>query len=199
MLDEAGQQLIGTPGEAGLESPLPDPAIGGVVRPNAQGGGIQGFLAFVVQGEAEVAPKIGSSIALTRGAVTVQEYVPVGDATIALRGSVSALAGPDIPVQFLLSVGGNNTLRGFPQDRLLGRGSAVANGELRFPIWWRFGGVAGVDAGNVWNSVREIGVQRWKANAVAGLRFYMNTFVVRADVGVSSETTGIYFNFGQIF
>jgi hypothetical protein len=34
---------------------------------------------------------------------------------------------------------------------------------------------------------------------VAGLRFYMNTFVVRCDVGFGKETTGLYFNFGQVF
>jgi hypothetical protein len=37
------------------------------------------------------------------------------------------------------------------------------------------------------------------AKPVAGLRFYMNTFVVPCDVGFGKETTGLYFNFGQVF
>jgi hypothetical protein len=36
-------------------------------------------------------------------------------------------------------------------------------------------------------------------NAVAGLRFSMETFVVRADVGFGRESTGFYLNFGHLF
>jgi len=39
----------------------------------------------------------------------------------------------------------------------------------------------------------------WIINQVLGLRFYMDDFIVRLDVGFGSETTGIYFNFGHIF
>lgn len=32
-----------------------------------------------------------------------------------------------------------------------------------------------------------------------GLRYYLQNFVVRFDMGFSGEGTGIYFNFGHIF
>ncbi len=115
------------------------------------------------------------------------------------RLDIQQLIGDKIPVQFLLPIGGNLTLRGFSQDRFLDKGSALINAELRFPIWWRFGGIAGIDAGRVFPSPAEFSFDRWKISPAAGLRFYMNNFVVRADIGISSETVGFYFNFGHLF
>jgi outer membrane protein insertion porin family len=71
--------------------------------------------------------------------------------------------------------------------------------EFRIPIFWRFGGVLGVDAGRVWRKLSEFDLNNWATNAVIGLRLHMDTFIVRLDVGVSKETTGLYLNFGQVF
>ena len=118
---------------------------------------------------------------------------------LALRAMVQGVLGSNLPVQVLPSVGGNTTVRGSPQDRFLDDIAAVVNAELRFPIYWRFGGVAGFDAGRVWHTLADADLARWAANPVAGLRFYRDTFIVRLDVGFGRETTGVYFNFGQLF
>jgi hemolysin activation/secretion protein len=118
---------------------------------------------------------------------------------LALRVGVQGLMGSDLPVQVLMPIGGSTTLRGSPQDRYLDKVAAVANTEVRFPIFWRFGGVAGFDFGKVWSELKDFDLRRWAVNPVAGLRFYMNTFVVRCDVGFGKETTGLYFNFGHVF
>ncbi len=78
--------------------------------------------------------------------------------------------------------------------------SIVFNSEFRFPIFWRVGGIVGFDAGKVWG-ISDFGVvnQFLAYNPVLGLRFYADTFVVRVDVGIGSETTGVYFNFRHIF
>lgn len=99
----------------------------------------------------------------------------------------------------LLPMGGNNTLRGSPQDRYLDCISAVVNMEIRFPVYWRLGGVVGMDAGKVWHRISEVDVKGWASNLVAGFRFRMETFVVRLDFGVGAEHTGVYLNFGQMF
>lgn len=99
----------------------------------------------------------------------------------------------DVNYQIQLPLGGNNTLRGLPQDRYLSMSLALINSEFRFPILWRFGGIAGVDLGNSEST------PDWIINPLIGLRFYMDNFVVRFDVGFGSETTGIYFNFGHVF
>ncbi|MGD0338501.1 MAG: BamA/TamA family outer membrane protein [Bacteroidota bacterium] len=157
---------------------------------------------LVLQGEAEWAPRCGlSNVAFARFAGWFQHYSVLfyPKTILALRCGVQGLVGEDLPVQVLMSIGGNNNLRGSPQDRYLDRTSALYNAELRFPIYWRFGGVIGLDGGNVWSSLSKIGFARWAMNPTAGLRFYFDTFVVRLDVGFGKETTGFYFNFGQIF
>lgn len=99
----------------------------------------------------------------------------------------------EVNYQLQLPLGGNNTLRGLPQDRYLSNSTVLINSEFRFPIWWRLGGIAGVDLGNSEST------SDWIINPVVGLRFYMDNFVVRFDVGFGKETTGIYFNFGHVF
>jgi outer membrane protein assembly factor BamA len=123
----------------------------------------------------------------------------LGDLVLAVRGGMGGLLGDDLPVQVLLPVGGGNTVRGSPQDRLLDYMAAVVNIEFRFRIIWRLGGLVGADGGRVWHRVREMGFSAWQTNVVAGLRFLMDTFVVRLDVGLGRETTGFYLNFGQLF
>ncbi len=92
-----------------------------------------------------------------------------------------------------IPIGGNNTIRGLPQSRYLSNLATIINEEIRFPIIGRFGGIAGVDFGNT------PAKNFWIINPVVGLRFYMNNFVVRFDVGFDKNNTGIYFNFGHIF
>lgn len=63
----------------------------------------------------------------------------------------------------------------------------------------QFGGIVGIDAGRVAPTPRLLSVADWAVTPVTGLRFYMDTFVVRADVGFGKETMGLYFNFGHVF
>jgi outer membrane protein assembly factor BamA len=156
----------------------------------------------VLQGEVEFAPKTGlSNTSYTSLTLWFQHYYTLfyPKTVMALRLGLRDLIGDSLPVQVLLPIGGGSTLRGLPQDRFLGKTAAVANAEIRFPIFWRLGGVAGFDAGKVWSSPSKIDFSRWAANYVLGLRFYMDTFVVRADIGFSKETTGFFLNFGHIF
>lgn len=157
---------------------------------------------LVLQGDAEVAPGFfPGNISFARYGLAVQHYRPViwASTTLALRFMLQSLTGENLPVQVLLPVGGNATLRGSTQDRYIDCVSAVLNAEVRFPVYRRLGGVLGVDAGKVWHTLRALDLSRWAANPTIGLRLTMETFVVRVDVGIGNETTGFYFNFGQLF
>jgi len=156
----------------------------------------------VVKLEFERAPASGwGNVQFSRYAGTIQYYLPVftHGVVLALRTTTTVLEGDALPLQVLLPVGGNSTLRGSPQDRYLDRVAAVANAELRFPLYKRLGGVAALDAGRVFHALSEFGLTRWAVNPTAGLRLIMETFVVRLDVGFGKETTGFYLNFGQVF
>lgn len=103
--------------------------------------------------------------------------------------------------QFLaIPVGGNSTLRGVPADKYRFNSAFLLNSELRFPIWWRFGGIGGVDIG--YGSNKDLYPENevdWIINPVIGLRFFMDNFIVRADVGFYKGDIGFYLNFGHIY
>lgn len=103
--------------------------------------------------------------------------------------------------QFLaIPVGGNSTLRGVPADKYRFYSALIFNNELRFPIWWRFGGISGIDVG--YGSNKDLypeGKIDWIVNPVVGLRFFMDNFIVRADVGFYKDDIGFYLNFGHIY
>ena len=156
----------------------------------------------VLEAQAHVAPAAWTNdVPWTRVSVTAQQYSVLffPQTVFAFRLMGSTLFGDDLPIQILQSLGGNRLLRGSPQDRYLDRTLLLFNGELRFPMWWRFGGILGFDAGKVWSEPSKIDLSRWAANPVVGLRFAMETFIVRLDVGFGHETTGVYFNFDHIF
>lgn len=157
---------------------------------------------LVLQGEAEFAIKTKfSNVQFSRISTLFQYYSILfyPKTVMALRLWVQSLFGEELPIQVLLPVGGNRTIRGYPQDRFLGKSSAVINAELRFPIFWKLGGILGFDAGKVWNSLSEIDLPGWAINPTFGLRFYMSNFIVRVDIGLGKDSTGLYFNFGHIF
>ncbi len=157
---------------------------------------------LVVQGEYEYVPpwKL-SNVDFSRYGLWFQAYslTPLLGTIFALRSGLQVLDGQNLPVQVLLPIGGGGTLRGDPQDRFLDKISAVINVEMRFPLFWRFGGILGCDAGKVWSELGQLDLREWVVDPVAGLRFYFDTFIVRLDAGVGSETTGVYLNFGQLF
>lgn len=125
--------------------------------------------------------------------LTFQSYLKLKDPGVILATRLMLNTVTETSYQNLLSLGGNKSIRGLPQDRYLSSSSILLNEELRIPIWWRFGGVLGVDIGNSKTT------PEWILNPVVGLRFYMDNFIVRADFGFSEESTGFYFNFGHLF
>jgi len=162
---------------------------------------------IVLQAEIEHIPDLeANDVPHTRYTATLQYYRPLiaPDVVFAFRAIARDLEGADLPVQVLLPIGGVNTMRGMAQDRFLDSASALVNAEIRFPLLWRFGGVAGVDAGKVWNMAGKFDLDGWARNLALGLRFYLETFVVRMDIGFGRDAfgesnTGFYFNFGHLF
>jgi hemolysin activation/secretion protein len=156
--------------------------------------------------DAEYAPKISfNNEDYLKLGLTFQNYLTLFEPQIVFASRlVGQIIFPDnVPIQLQLPIGGNNTLRGLPQDRYLSASTLIINNEIRFPIWWRFGGIVGLDVGctgsttdyEFWNPQ----LSGWIVNPVLGLRFYMDNFIVRFDVGFGNEITGVYFNFGHIF
>ena len=155
---------------------------------------------IVLQADAEYAPPAGNVTFYQAGAAFQYYATLMYPRTVfAFRIAGQTIDGPDIPLQFLLPLGGNKTIRGYPENRFLGRTMFLTTAELRFPLIWRFGAILAMDAGNIWMTPSDVSFSGWKTGPAVGLRFFMDTFVVRADLGFSAETSGFYLNFGHIF
>ncbi|MFC1500464.1 BamA/TamA family outer membrane protein [Candidatus Zixiibacteriota bacterium] len=162
---------------------------------------------IVLQGEVEHIPDTFSNdVPHTRLSGWFHYFRMIRDPGVifAFRAIAQDLEGEGLPVQVLLPVGGVNTMRGMAQDRFLDSASALINAEVRFPLYRRLGGVVGFDAGKVWNMSRNFDLERWASNLAVGLRYYLETFVVRVDIGFGQDAfgeknTGFYFNFGHLF
>jgi len=177
-------------------------SITGALRYDSRNSTVNPSSGTVFEGNYETAiDGLGGTSGFTKYGITVQGYVPVifNDLVLAGRVAFVSVGGDNVPQQLLVTVGGNGTLRGSTQDRFIDRTAGVINGEMRFPIYRRLAGVGGIDLGRVWGSTKQLGTAGWHVNPTAGLRFVMETFVVRLDVGFGQETTGVYFNFGQLF
>jgi outer membrane protein assembly factor BamA len=156
----------------------------------------------VIQGELDWTPNTSwNNIYFHQWSFWFQYYSTIlfANTVFAARFGTMSIIGDNLPIQLLIPIGSNRTLRGYPQDRFLDKSAGLVNLELRFPIYWRFGGLIAADFGRVWHSFDQFSLDNWHSNAVAGLRFYMDTYVVRVDLGLSQESFGIYFNFGHIF
>ena len=157
---------------------------------------------FVAEEDIEWAPSADvGNMKFFRSSTWLQSYnpLPFWKTTLALRGGMQLLSADDPPIQILVPVGGGSSIRGYPQDRYLDRVAVIFNAEVRFPLFFRFGGIVGYDVGKVWRNLNEVDIPRWISSPVAGLRYYFDTFVVRFDVGFGKETTAFYINFGQLF
>ena len=120
----------------------------------------------------------------------------------AFRALVEKISGGKIPLFEMPVLGGDSertAMRGYKLNRFIDKGKFLTNAEYRFPIWRKLGGNLFVDAGFVWPSLTEIDLNKTVVDIGWGLRYYLENFVVRFDMGFSEEGMGIYFNFGHVF
>ncbi len=117
---------------------------------------------------------------------------------LAARLFIQTLSGRP-PIQALSTIGGGWTARGYKVDRFKDNALSLISLEYRFPIFKQLGGVVFEDMGRVYNSFKYLSVKDWHMDSGLGLRYYLDNFVVRMDVGLSNEGVRIYFNFGHVF
>jgi outer membrane protein insertion porin family len=111
------------------------------------------------------------------------------------------------------NAGGTESVRGYSQDALTaydffgaplgGTKLLVVNGELRTPLFWRFGGVLFGDAGNTFAESQPIRFRDLGVGVGVGLRINTPLAPVRIDVGFprSFGVSGYrwHFSIGQMF
>jgi hypothetical protein len=109
---------------------------------------------------------------------------------------------------FRNGLGGHRTLRGFRQDRFVGRAMALLNGELRW-TFTRFRikrqelaliAVPFLDTGRSFDDAGALTARDWRTSVGGALRFSWNlATIVTIDYARSSEDAGFYVNFNHLF
>lgn len=158
-------------------------------------------------------PKLGSDLPFVRYLSQQFYFRPVGSSAVlasAVRLGLGAGLGQDrdLVESEKFYAGGSTTVRGFAEDSLGGIGGnslLVLNQEVRFPIYRWFRGVAFLDAGNVFPTIRDLSPGRLAVGTGFGLRVNAPFAVLRVDFGMpltdrDREPLGRwYFAFGQTF
>jgi outer membrane protein assembly factor BamA len=79
-------------------------------------------------------------------------------------------------------------VRAFGQDRLTteaGNAVLILNQELRFPLFWRIGGVGFFDAGNIYRNASSLKAWDLRYSPGVGLRFNTPFLLLRFDMGLN--------------
>ncbi|MFL5310140.1 MAG: Omp85 family outer membrane protein [Myxococcales bacterium] len=152
------------------------------------------------------------------GTARAMGFVPIGGRVVLAARVVGDALTPGTPlfelarfggVDPLEGVGGERSVRGIPKARFIGRVKALATVETRVRLAdarvldrrVSFGAVAFFDTGRVWQLNGDDGrFFDFHSGAGGGLRAYHREFVLRLDVGTSSErSANFYITFGSFF
>jgi len=164
---------------------------------------------------------IGSEAEFGRVFLETSYYHPLSRRVVwasALRagGAWPFGAGEDVPISEHFFAGGDNTVRGFPRDRLGpidpvsgdplgGELSLIYNQEVRFPIWRSLRGVAFYDGGNVFSVPDDLSARDLRSVLGVGLRLNTPIGPLRLDYGrvldrkEGEDPGALYFSIGQAF
>jgi outer membrane protein assembly factor BamA/autotransporter translocation and assembly factor TamB len=162
--------------------------------------------------------ELGSELDYLRTLIRGSYYQPLGPIVLAGNMRLGRLLprGGDVPLtvfDLFFNAGGSESVRGYSQDSLSGYeffgaplgGSKllVFNGELRTPLFWRFGGVLFADAGNTFAESQPITLHGLGVGIGVGLRINTALAPIRIDVGFprsfGQSVARWHFSIGQMF
>jgi outer membrane protein assembly factor BamA len=120
---------------------------------------------------------------------------------MALRGMVERVDGSSLPFFELSDLGGDDTLRGFGENRFLDEGRVLLNAEERIKVFHIMYGDVRTDielavfaeAGRIFKNFNDLGSGKIQAVVGGGIRFLAGAQIVaKIDVGVGSEGMAIF-------
>lgn len=145
---------------------------------------------------------IGSSFNFTYLNVLFQKYWQLMPKHILAAQAKARYGFGDVPFLDLSTVGNDDLLRGYPKNRFKDVNFLGAQVEYRFPLFWRFGMVTFLGAGDVFNAHSNLSLDKLKYSIGAGLRFAidpMERLNIRIDYGHGREGGNYYFVVAESF
>ncbi len=143
----------------------------------------------------------GSDFSYQRLSADVSHYQSIGKNVLALN-AVAVLSNGDVPFHQMPVIGGTKRMRGYFEGKYRDNNLLILQGEYRFPLYKRFGGVAFGGFGQVSDKLENIASNPIRYNFGAGLRFTLDQaqhINIRADYGIGYKSTGFYLTVGEAF
>ena len=148
------------------------------------------------------------------------QYFPIVDGVVFVYSLRAWWAKPldgkvSVPIRERFFLGGRTTVRGFDENALGPAGSAghplggdfatIVNTELRFPLYFGFGGVVFVDGGGLYLQKQPVRFDDFRRSAGPGIRYVTPVGAISLEYGVKldrrpGESIGaIHFSIGSTF
>ncbi|MGD8861738.1 MAG: BamA/TamA family outer membrane protein [Myxococcales bacterium] len=139
---------------------------------------------------------IGSEYDFGRVLLDARTYLPLWpDHTLGLQLTAELIVG-DGPFDRVAKLGGNTIMRGYIDGRFRGDQAYAAQVEYRFPIHWRFRGVAFLSTGQVAGGGSSLALDGFHVAGGLGLRFSLvpeERIRVRLDAAATPDAIRPYF------
>jgi outer membrane protein assembly factor BamA len=145
---------------------------------------------------------LGSDYQMLRWFTDISAFFEVRPGHVVAVDSKLELRYGDVPFDFMSDAGGKRLLRGLLQGRYRDTHYLAAQVEYRFPIYWRFRGVAFAGLGEVATGIRDFGFDNVRTSIGAGLRFALRPeqgIYLRLDAATAAGDTGAYLNLLEAF
>jgi outer membrane protein assembly factor BamA len=140
-----------------------------------------------------------------QGEFEFQQYLPYfnGTRVIALRAAMVLSwndEDQDVPVYFMPSVGGTDSVRGFARDRFRDNHSLVMSAEHRWYVFRGLDMAIFADAGKVVPRKAQIDLGNLEVASGIGFRTRIrNTVIMRTDFAMSREGFQVIWTFSDVF
>jgi hypothetical protein len=137
-------------------------------------------------------PWLGGSNTYWGGSMGGRHYVPLMWGMVLAFHISARTSNGDVPFYDLEPLGSDKLLRGYSAERYIAKHFLGGQVELRYPMFWRFGGVFFAGAAEVENRVRDFGSYP-RAAVGMGWRFAINrsqTINLRFDITCNSDGEG---------
>ncbi len=145
---------------------------------------------------------LGSNFDFSKIVLDASTFVKLKDRHILGFNWYSEFTFGTAPFNQLALLGGTKKMRGNFEGRYRDNHLVAFQSEYRFPLFWRFGGVAFAGLGRIANDFGDFGFDNLQYSIGLGGRFLIDPkekLHLRVDYGFGRKGSGLYFTIGEAF
>ena len=143
---------------------------------------------------------IGSDYNYTKTSIDLRKYLEINTNQILAIQLLYNFVTGSTPFYDMPLLGGDEIMRGYFQGRYRDNNYIAAQLEYRIRVWWRFGMVGFISAGDVADKISTFDIGELKYSYGAGLRFRIDEtelWDLRIERGFGQNSSGFYFHYNQ--